>query len=275
MPISLSLSLLPPSSSHTQVILAKASSSSKNPGSQAIEQTQRLYSAVTKLVSVVEKHVDDSTEQNLVFSMLITMSSKCTADTSTMKRIETRMLHDVNRPRVLSVVQEAYNKKYYTENLVNDTLNFFTANVRKSYEGENTVLAQLGHARKGTETREYSEDGGKGDEALPCGLEFQNFVRTFVEYSVTGDWVHMREIHPVMSQFIYQFRASEDEEDEEELSAKQIFERDNLTIKALQVLALPALIFVSVSVSHYLSLHLSLSLYLYLSLLSLLYLPMC
>ena len=74
----------------------------------------------------------------------------------------------------MTSAREHYNRMYYYEQELNQSLNMFVRNYRKAYEGPNTVQAQIGAKYNVV----YSE---QGDESLPLGPSFQEHVKCFMK----------------------------------------------------------------------------------------------
>ncbi|XP_033730119.1 LOW QUALITY PROTEIN: inositol 1,4,5-trisphosphate receptor type 2-like [Pecten maximus] len=124
---------------------------------------------------------------------------------------------------VRSDSKKAYDSYYEAEDEINNQLNDFSMNMKKSYGGNNTVQAQIGFPSD----IPYSEVGG--DEELPLGREFQEHLECFINRTAKTP----REKYSLASKLVKMMSISSSLTN---LSEKEKLDQVNLDIKTLQLL---------------------------------------
>ncbi len=167
---------------------------------------------------------------------------QCQAIKTTADAIFERVPGFANNAHLLTAAGEGktrrearYDAQYAEEVQYNIDLNKFAFNLKTSYRRQNTASDQLVHVPKSiTSERRPFLASEEGEEVLPLGREFQHFVRTFLcyEHQRNGFSVdHMRAEVASMVALIRKALKST-----KKLSEQERIDRENLTIKAMQVL---------------------------------------
>lgn len=200
-------------------------------GAEAIDIAQALVSVFEKLVPAAETGLDEPEQRQDINEVLLALSTKCQVSEAMRLKLE-KKLNMTAGLKIDSQIVQDYKRMYKDEIEINKSLNEFALNVKAAYEGENTCIEQLGHAPSGAEDRDYSELGG--DEELPIGKEFQNFVRTFADYHIVGGCLRLHSIKPVVRRVVDALRFSTHLKST--MTAKQIKRQEALDVKCFQVL---------------------------------------
>ncbi|XP_064638087.1 inositol 1,4,5-trisphosphate receptor type 2-like isoform X2 [Lineus longissimus] len=125
------------------------------------------------------------------------------------------------------VAYQEYTNYYCEEEELNAKLHTYAVNYRQVYGGANTVAAQLKHAPPKAAVRPYTEMGG--DEELPLGEEFQNFIQCFIKAHSKSTEEKYERAGKLLDQLVISFSQSRHTD-------KKRLDQEELDIKCLQLL---------------------------------------
>ncbi|KAI0214643.1 hypothetical protein LSAT2_000247 [Lamellibrachia satsuma] len=139
------------------------------------ECVQQLANATTNFALSIGDLVDNEYQINTMITTVNAMFCVTTMPEKTTEQFQTTYGHTGVVRNRLTEAMKTYTAYYEREETLNELLHVYTSNCRQVYGGFNDVKTQIGFPSD----NEYIDVSG--NEVLPLGREFQNFVDCFVD----------------------------------------------------------------------------------------------